>query len=765
MLPLKKIRTMSSVISYLVNNTTKRIGSYYTYNRARSELSLGSFKDPGTSSVKRAPIFRSSLSTLAEPLLVQACDLAQLTLELDSALNNKRLEDAWKSYEKHLHMNGLPCKSVFTKLITGLTESFDSQWLKKAYSVVDLALEQNKLELLEREPLLYLSFILARCNLPVLSLNIMRKLIELELYPPVAAWSGIVGHMCQTEIGSLLAAELVMEIGYLFRDNRSEPRRKINKPLLSMRPNSFVFNIALTGCLVFGTTRKAEQMLDLMPWIGLRPEPDLLVTMARVYEKNGHRDEVRKLKRHVEEAVGITDLDLQEFYDCLFSCYLKFGDLESCMDMVLSMLHKAKETKKSLESGKLAYEVFRDGMSKLCLPYQKVENDVIWIKTMPPSFLSFCKDANLLIPETEAKELLRILSNRLQAQVELVKSEHGLLYPTEKLYAKLIRAFLEAGRTADLASFLINASKLESPVSEETSAVVEVINACISLGLLDQAHDLLDEMRYSGIRVHSSVYYNLITAYSRDNRQECIKALLKEAQQAGVQLDLSCYEAMMQFQAAGNNSNTTRCNFKETKDSNISEKPNQVQNIELNGIINPPDEASLAAKLMEEIKHNPGTDYELHDWNSMIHFFCKKQLMHDAQKALNKMRFAGHTPNAQTFHSLVTAYLVMGGKYTEVTELWGEMKVLAGSNLLRSDRELLDLFLHCFVRGGYFLRAMEVIEMMEKGDMFIDKYKYRSLWLKYHSTLYKGKARKVQTDAQLRRREAALAFMRWIGLT
>jgi pentatricopeptide repeat protein len=753
MLSVRKIFTVCPVVSYIVSNITKRTSLCYAYYRTKAELSLGSFKDPVTGTVKRAPIFISSLSILAEPSLDRACDSERLTLELERAVNEKRLDDAWRTYENHLNMDGLLHKSVLTKLITAMAESLDSQWLNKAYTIIDLASEQTKLDLLEREPLIYLSFVLARCNLPVLSINIIRKLIILELYPPVAAWSGIVGHMCQTETGSLLATELIMEIGCLFRENYVEPRKLKNRQMLSMKPNSFVFNIALTGCLVFGFAKKAEQLLDLMLRMRLQPEPDMLITMARVYEKNGRGDEVRKLKRHADETVGVTDLDFQEFYDCLFSCNLKNLNLGSCMNMVLDMLQKAKEAKKSLEAEKMVH-----------LPHQKIENESIWIKKLPPKFLSFCEDGNFLRSETEAKELLGILSNILRAQAELVKSEHGILYPTEKLYVKLIRAFLEAGRISDLASFLIKASKLKSPAAEETSAVVEVINACISLRLLDQAHDLLDEMRYSGTRICSSVYYNLLTAYSRDNRQEEIIALLKEARQAGIQLNLSCYGAMIQSQVAENNPKTT-CNFKKMKDSDISEKYAVVQNNELNGRIDPLDEASLTAKIMEEIKQNPGTDCELHVWNNTIHFFCKKLLMHDAQKALNKMRCAGHTPNAQTFHSLVTAYVAIGGKCTEVAELWGEMKVLVGSNSLRFDWELLDSLLHCFVRGGFFLRAMEVIEMMERRDMFIDKYKYRLLWLKYHSALYKRKTQKVQTEAQLKRREAALAFRRWIGLT
>lgn len=144
------------------------------------------------------------------------------------------------------------------------------------------------------------------------------------------------------------------------------------------------------------------------------------------------------------------------------------------------------------------------------------------------------------------------------------------------------------------------------------------------------------------------------------------------------------------------------------------------------------NEADLTTRLVEEVRNGRMVDHSVHDWNNVIRFFCKKRLMHDAQKALNRMRTLGHVPNAQTFHSLVTAYAAIGGKYVEVTDLWGEMKVMANSRSMKFDQELLDSLLYCFVRGGFFLRAMEVIDMMEQSKMFIDKYKYKSLWLKYH---------------------------------
>ncbi|WOL17015.1 pentatricopeptide repeat-containing protein [Canna indica] len=715
------------------------------------------------------PVFQVLFSTMAEPILVQAHDPSQVALELEQALDEHRFEDAWKAYEKHVHMDGLPRKSVLSKLITCFAESFDAHWLNKAYNVVELAFVDQKHNLLEKESLIYLAFILSRSELPILALNIVRKLVKMEAFPPLRAWSGIIGHMCQTATGAFLAAELIMEIGYIFKDNRVDPRKKINRPLLSMKPNTMAFNIILTGCLLFGTTRKAEQLLELMPRVGVKPDSKLLIVMAQIYEKNAHREEIIKLKRHVDEAVGLSDTDFQQFYECLLSCHLKFKDLDSAVNMVLDMLRKAREAKRSLTAAKSVLEAVENGTKSIPdekFRHEKLENldEFKLIKSNPPCYSEFIKDQTFLRLEAEANESLKLLSEKLQAQVELVRSEHGILHPTEKMYAKLVNAFLEADKITELAAFLIKASKEDSPISVGNSAVVQVINACISLGLLDQAHDLLDEMRFSGVRVGSSVYSSLLKAYCNENRHAEIVALLKDARKAGIQLDSSCYESLIQSRIHQNDSCGALHLFKEMKESNISRSTHQGFETLVDGCTKG-GEDGLMEKLLKEIKDNQNKDSGVHDWNNVIHFFCKKRLMSDAQKALNKMRALGHTPNAQTFHSLVVAYAAIGGKYVEVTDLWGEMKVLANSNSMKFDQELLDSLLYCFVRGGFFLRAMEVIEMMEGERMFIDKYKYRSLWLKYHRTLYKGKAPKIQTEAQLKRREAALAFKKWIGLT
>ncbi|KAG6496695.1 pentatricopeptide repeat-containing protein At1g03100, mitochondrial-like isoform X1 [Zingiber officinale] len=700
-------------------------------------------------------------TTWDDPCYKRFCTMAdthepsRLALELEQAVDEQRFEDAWIAYEKHVWMVGLPRKSVLSKLIVCFTESFNIHWLNKAHRVVELAFAESRPDLLEKDVLIYLAFILSRSQLSILATNIVRKLVKMEAFPPITAWLGIIGHMCQTSTGTLLAAELIMEIGYLFKDNGVDPR------------NAVAFNIILTGCILFGTTRKAEQLLELMPMIGMKPNLNLLIVMAQIYEKNGRRDELIKLKRHVDESIGLRDVEFLQFYNCLLSCLLKFKDFDSAVGMVLDMLGKAKEVRGSLASPKSLLQIveaassFRyenPGHEKLSLDkFNLIEN-------LAPLYFDFTKDQSFSRLEAEAKESLNLLSEKLQAKVELVKSEQGILQPTEKMYAKLVNSLLEADKISGLASFLIKASKEGAPVFLEKSAAVQVINSCISNGLLKQAHELLDEMRFSGIRVGSSMYSSLLKAYCKINRHAEALTLLNDARQAGIQLDSSCFDALIQSWTHQDNSGDALHIFKEMKKSNISRSTHGSFETLVEGCTRG-GEAGQMVKLLEEIKDIQNVDSGIHDWNSVIHFFCKKRLIGDAQKALNKMKALGHMPNAQTYHSLVTAYAAIGGKYSEVTDLWGEMKILANSKLMKFDQELLDSLLYCFVRGGFFVRAMEVVEVMERDQMFVDKYKYRSLWLKYHRTLYKGKAPKVQTQAQLKRRESTLAFKKWIALT
>ncbi|VFQ75172.1 unnamed protein product [Cuscuta campestris] len=709
--------------------------------------------------------FSQSLSTMSGTILVQAQDLGKMSEDLERAIDEPNFLYAWELLERHIQMDGLPRKSLVNRLLTSCAENLEVKWLEKAYALVEQIFEDDQINLLEKESLIYLSFALSKCRLPVPASTLLRKLVEAEMFPPVGAWSAIIGHMSQTPEGAYLAAELVLEIGYLFQDGRVDPRKKTNSPLIAMKPNITSFNLSLGGCVLFGTTRKAEQLLDMMPRINMKADTNLLIIMAHIYEQNGRLDELKKLKRHVDEAHDLTDTQVRQFYNCLLACHLNSGDLDSASQMVLEMIRKAKKAQNSLGVANLLFE-----SSQRCNRSSNHKDDVsvgdLYSGNQDKerkkilSFQDFCRDRKFFKLQAEAEELLDNLLAKLKHQIELITSKHGILQPTETIYVKLVKAFLEAGRAQDLVYFLTKVEKEDSPVSVDDSVLVQSINSCISLGWLDLAHDLLDEMRLAGVKTGSSVYSSLLKAYCKEKRTGEVASLLRDARRAGVQLDASCYDILIQSQLLHKDTQSALHLFKEMKEAKIPRSGHKgFQPIDGNG-----EEAGLMPKLLQEIKEGQKVDYGVHEWNSVIHFFCKKHLMTDAEKAFKKMRSLGHSPNAQTFHSLVTGYAAVGGQYTEVADLWGQMKSIASCGGMKFDEELLDGVLYTFVRGGFFTRANEVVKIIENGKMFVDKYKYRALFLKYHRTLHKGKDPKVQTEALLKKREAALAFKRWVGL-
>ncbi|KAK1313713.1 Pentatricopeptide repeat-containing protein [Acorus calamus] len=349
---------------------------------------------------------------MVEFVLVQACNPSQLSVELEKTIDSRRFEAAWKLYEQYMYMGeGFPRKLVLNKVINGFAESSDLPWIKKVYDLVELVFNEGKHELLERDTLIYLSFILARSGSPVLASTIMRKTIEQRVFLPVQAWSGMIGHMAQSETGAYLASELVNEIGYLFKDNRVDPRKKINLPLFEMKPNAISFRIALTSCLLFGFTRKVEVLIELMPRIGLKYDTSLLIVMARIYEKNGHIEELKKLKRHIDDAFHLGEHAYMQFYDCLLSCHLKFGNFVSASEMVLDMLRKIKEAKISLKAAKSVIKAIETNKFLLLSTNSEhgtsddASNKLKLIRSEAPSFMDFSQDQSFLRLEVRQRSL------------------------------------------------------------------------------------------------------------------------------------------------------------------------------------------------------------------------------------------------------------------------------------------------------------------------------------------------------------------------
>ncbi|XVF32538.1 hypothetical protein REPUB_Repub17cG0091000 [Reevesia pubescens] len=282
-------------------------------------------------------------------------------------------------------------------------------------------------------------------------------------------------------------------------------------------------------------------------------------------------------------------------------------------------------------------------------------------------------------------EMLNAIDERRYIDTWKLYEQHMQMegFPRKSVVNRLLTGFAES---LDVQWLEKAYGMVEQAFEESKQNLDHVIKSCISFAWLDQAHDLLDEMCLLGLE--------LVLSYMPPSLKHTIESqVLQHDTQGALHL------------------------FKEMKEAKIPRGGNQEFDRLVKGCAGT-GEAGLMAKLLGEIREGQKLDSEVHDWNNVIHFFYKKKLMQVAEKALAKMR-------------------------SRVTKPWGEMKSLASSTSMKFDQELLGSLLYTFVRGEFFVRANEVVDTMEKGKMFTDKYKYWTLFLKYHKTLYKGKVPKI----------------------
>ncbi|KAF4401509.1 hypothetical protein G4B88_001703 [Cannabis sativa] len=180
-----------------------------------------------------------------------------------------------------------------------------------------------------------------------------------------------------------------------------------------MKPNATTFNITLASCLLFRTHRKAEQLINMMPRVGVRLDTDLLIVMAHIYERNGRREELRKLQHYINDAHNLSDIQLRQFYNSFLQCHLRLGDLCFASNMVLELLRKAKEARSSFVIASMVVDVvendgkyscvlgFRPTSSheeSRCLKYDRP------FKIYVMSYEEYLRDWNFVKLDTEAKE-------------------------------------------------------------------------------------------------------------------------------------------------------------------------------------------------------------------------------------------------------------------------------------------------------------------------------------------------------------------------
>ncbi|BAB90118.1 pentatricopeptide (PPR) repeat-containing protein-like [Oryza sativa Japonica Group] len=323
-------------------------------------------------------------------------------------------------------------------------------------------------------------------------------------------------------------------------------------------------------------------------------------------------------------------------------------------------------------------------------------------------------------------------------------------------YTEVAQRFVDNGRIRELAQLIIKAQETESlqqSLAVEDSVGFGIVNACVELGLLNKAHSILDEMTAQGASVGLGVYSSILKAYCKEQRTAEAAQLVSEISAAGLQLDAGSYDALIDASMTAHDFLSAFSLFKEMREARLPDLRTSYLTI-MTGLTenNRPE---LMASFLDTVVDDPRIEIATHDWNSIIHAFCKVGRLEDARRTYRRMVFLRYEPNNQTYLSLINGY-VSAEKYFSVLILWTEVR-RKGADF---NHELIDAFLYALVKGGFFDMAMQVIEKAQELKIFLDKWRHKQAFMETHKKLKVAKLRK----RNFRKMEALIAFKNWAGL-
>lgn len=448
-------------------------------------------------------------------------------------------------------------------------------------------------------------------------------------------------------------------------------------------------------------------MLEIMPETGVEADVGSIVAIARVCEMNGLREDLKKLKPHVDSASSpLLNHHYLHFYDSLLSLHFKFNDLKAAAGLILGLYQRSSSPPRQTV------------LPKTLIPLQvgsenlKTRSKLMIMPTSLPQDLAF---------EPENRSGLIILKD-------------AKLFPSHRAIAKLVHGYIRQRKVGELSKLLVGIHRTVG-ASSDFGLGPEVVVSCVELGWLETAHDILDDMESAGLSIPETTYASLLMAYCKKNMSDEARVLMRQMRERDL-INLPDEEAI------------PLCLSVDAKCA-------------------APVGSSPLAKLLEKqtVEEEEGASGHLiYEFNFSIFFFCKAGMMEDAIKTFRKMQERKVKPNVQTFSHLVNGYSSLE-MYREITIIWGEIKRWLEVGVLPPDRDLFECLLWNFIRGGYFERAMEIASYMEESHMYVDKWRFRREFLKLHKNLYRNlNMCNARTDAQSKRLEHVRAFRKWVGI-
>ncbi|GAB2285022.1 hypothetical protein Dimus_019478 [Dionaea muscipula] len=632
--------------------------------------------------------------------------------KLEIAVKENEVEAALAAFYGFRRLYGYPAVSTMSRLIMLLKRSTNRRWLQAAFELL-FTMARRKQELVHHDDLTRICLLLSRAQMSVPASRILRLMLHRHSLPPFDVLHTVVLHLVKTEVGTCLASNILIEICDCFL------KLRVKNPELSasLKPRTMIFNLVLDACVNIGSLIKGKQVIEAMARIGVVGDAHSILLFARVCEMNFERDELKKFQIHIDR-VSIPLVDHHRYYyDSLLSLHYKFDDLDAVASLVANIY-------KSWESRPL--QVNKD-LKKPCFVHigSKYLREGLKFQIMP-----------------ELLEKDSVISMELDGKHGLVLSTRGKLGLSSKGLAQLMLCYKRNRRITELSKLLVSIQK-ELGTFEESNLCIDVVDACIHIGWLDTAHDIVEDMELAGASasIPSSTYLSLLRAY-------CVKNMIREAKVLATQM-----------KRADLLSNLSRevdiCRF--VSEIAIESGPNTDPAPTVRKSI-------LAECLIQEMKaENSMLPSMIHELNSAIYFFCKAKMIDDGLMTYRRMQELNIKPSEQTFAYLIQGYSSLE-MHRQITILWGNIKRNTELGYLVPSRDLYEMLLMNFIRGGYFERTLEVIDYMKERGMYMDKWICKNEFLMFHRNLYRRlDAMDAKDEVQRQRIEHVRAFRKWLS--
>ncbi|CAM8907154.1 unnamed protein product [Rhodiola kirilowii] len=411
-----------------------------------------------------------------------------LLQKLEAALVDHQIGDAWEVFNGFRKLYGYPDRSVMCKLVTAMSYSAESCWLRTAYDLV-YGISKNKSYLLQHDVLAKLSLSLARAQLPIHATMILRLMHGKTSLTNVL--SLVVLHLVKSKAGTVLASNFFIEIcncsGQVTVD---KPR-----PKTDWKPDTGTFNLVLDACVRFESYFKGQQLIEVMARRGVVADAHSLIIIAQIHEMSGQRDELLKFKDQIHPVPVSLLHHYQQFYNSLLSLHFKYGDLDAASDLAIEVYKMWED---------LPITKVKKGPQKPCLVPIASQNLRSGLKIqVHPDVLH--KDTVLKLP----------------TEHQLINHKNGRLVLSNRAVAKLIHGYKQSGRVNELSKVATRIHK-ELSSSKEASFCSDVLEACLFSGWLETAHDIIDDMELAGTPLPHEAYMSLMSAY-------CKRKMLREA--------------------------------------------------------------------------------------------------------------------------------------------------------------------------------------------------------------------------------------------